>query len=85
MLRKIAHFTEFACLGGLFTWLFAMLRRPAVLALGCGFLAACVDETIQMFIPDRGPSVVDVGIDTAGVAVGILLLLLFQHIKRNQN
>jgi VanZ family protein len=85
LLRKIAHFTEFACLGGLFTWLFAMLRRPAVLALGCGFLAACVDETIQMFVPDRGPSVFDVGIDTAGVAVGILLLLLFQHIKRNQN
>ena len=85
LLRKVAHFTEFACLGGLFTWLFAMLRRPAVLALGCGFLAACVDETIQMFVPDRGPSVVDVGIDTAGVAVGILLLLLFQHIKRNQN
>ena len=85
LLRKVAHFTEFACLGGLFTWLFSMLRRPAWLALGCGFLAACVDETIQIFVPDRGPSVFDVGIDTAGVAVGILLLLLFQHIKRNQN
>jgi VanZ family protein len=85
LLRKIAHFTEFACLGGLFTWLFAMLRRPAVLALGCGFLAACVDETIQIFVPDRGPGVIDVIIDTAGVVVGVTLLLLFQHIKRNQN
>ena len=84
LLRKVAHFTEFACLGGLFTWLFSMLRRPAWLALGCGFLAACVDETIQIFVPDRGPSVFDVGIDTAGVAVGVTLLLLLHQIKRKQ-
>ena len=84
LLRKVAHFTEFACLGGLFAWLFSMLRRPAWLALGCGFLAACVDETIQIFVPDRGPSVFDVGIDTAGVAVGVTLLLLLHHIKRKQ-
>jgi VanZ family protein len=84
LLRKVAHFTEFACLGGLFTWLFSMLRRPAWLALGCGFLAACVDETIQIFVPDRGPSVFDVLIDTAGVAVGVTLLLLLHHIKRKQ-
>ena len=84
LLRKVAHFTEFACLGGLFTWLFSMLRRPAWLALGCGFLAACVDETIQIFVPDRGPGVIDVGIDTAGVAVGVTLLLLLHHIKRKQ-
>lgn len=84
LLRKVAHFTEFACLGGLFTWLFSMLRRPGILALGCGFLAACTDETIQRFVPGRGPSVFDVLIDTAGVAVGIILLLLFLHIKRQQ-
>jgi VanZ family protein len=84
LLRKVAHFTEFACLGGLFTWLFSMLRRPVMLALGCGLLAACVDETIQIFVPNRGPSVFDVGIDTAGVAVGVTLLLLFHHKKRNQ-
>ena len=82
LLRKVAHFTEFACLGGLFTWLFSMLRRPAWLALGCGFLAACVDEIIQIFVPDRGPGVIDVLIDTAGVAVGVTLLLLLHHIKR---
>lgn len=85
MLRKVAHFTEFACLGGLFTWLFSMLRRPTMLALGCGFLAASVDETIQIFVPNRGPSVFDVGIDTAGAAVGITLLLLLQYIKQKRN
>ena len=81
LLRKAAHFTEFACLGGLFTWLFAMLQRPRALALGCGFLAACVDETIQIFVPDRGPGVFDVLIDTAGVAAGVLFLLILYKIK----
>ena len=84
LLRKVAHFTEFACLGGLFTWLFSMLRRPVLLAPGCGFLAACVDETIQIFVPNRGPSVFDVLIDTAGVAVGVTLLLLFHYIKHKR-
>ncbi len=84
LLRKIAHFTEFACLGGLFAWLFGMLRKSALLALGSGFLAACVDETIQRFVPDRGPSIFDVGIDTAGVAVGIAILLFIYFIRKQK-
>ncbi|MBR2937457.1 MAG: VanZ family protein [Oscillospiraceae bacterium] len=75
LLRKIAHFTEFACLGALLTWLFAMVQRPRALALLCGFLVASGDETIQRFVPERGPSFRDVLIDTAGVTAGILLLL----------
>ena len=76
LLRKLAHFTEFACLGGLLTWLFAMVQRPKALALLCGFLVASADETIQRFVPERGPSLRDVLIDTAGVTAGILLLLV---------
>ena len=33
------------------------------------------DEIIQCFIPDRGPSIKDVLIDTSGVALGIGVLL----------
>ncbi len=75
LLRKLAHFTEFACLGALLTWLFAMLQKSKALALPCGFLVASADETIQRFVPERGPSFRDVLIDTAGVTAGILLLL----------
>lgn len=74
LLRKLAHFSEFALLGACLTWLFGMLGRGVLPALGCGFLAACADETIQRFVPDRGPSPVDVAIDTAGVLLGIALL-----------
>lgn len=75
LLRKLAHFSEFACLGGLLTWLFAMLQKPRVLALLCGFLVASADETIQHFVPDRGPSFIDVLIDTSGTVLGIVLVL----------
>ena len=76
LLRKIAHFTEFMGLGMLLCWRFGMLCkgwRPAFL---WGAAAACVDETIQRFVPDRGPSLRDVCIDSAGVLTGIVLLTL---------
>ena len=74
LLRKIAHFTEFAALGMCLTWLFAMLQKRSYWPFLCGVAAACVDETIQRFVPDRGPSLFDVGIDSCGVLTGIILL-----------
>lgn len=84
LLRKLAHFTEFACLGALLGWLFAMLRgKPAVsLPLLLAFAAAGIDETIQRFVPDRGPSLWDVALDTCGAAVGIFLLLAGHSIRK---
>ena len=76
LIRKIAHFTEFAALGGLFAWLFGMLKKKRYWPLICGVTAACVDETIQRFVPDRGPSIRDVGIDSCGVLLGMTLLYL---------
>ena len=80
LLRKLAHFSEFCTLGMVLSWLFAMLRKKkwafVIPSLVCGCLAACVDETIQRFVPDRGPSIKDVGIDSAGVLLGIGLLSL---------
>ena len=76
LLRKLAHFSEFAALGMLFSWLFGMLQKKKRWAALCGFLTACVDETIQRFVPDRGPSIIDVGIDTCGVLTGMLLICI---------
>ena len=86
LLRKVGHFVEFSCLGVGFSWLFSMLKKPVALTLLCGFSVACVDETIQRFIPDRGPSFKDVLLDTAGVAFGLVLILVGCAIyKRKQN
>ena len=73
LIRKLAHFTEFACLGALLTWLLSMHRKPAILALAGGFFVAGMDETIQYFVPNRGPAFRDVLLDTFGVLMGIVL------------
>ena len=78
LLRKIAHFTEFCCLGVLLCWGVRMLRQKKwegfVYPIGMGALVAITDETIQHFVPGRGPGVRDVLIDTSGVVLGVLLL-----------
>lgn len=84
LLRKLAHFTEFASLGALFAWLFGMLRKPFLVALPCGFLVACMDETIQYFVPDRGPAFKDVLIDTSGALLGMGLLFLGYTIRKKR-
>ena len=80
LIRKLAHFSEFACLGLLLGWLFhgeaeRGFRGFAAPAL-VGTLAACVDETIQRYVPGRESSLIDVWIDIGGVCTGILLLHL---------
>lgn len=51
--RKLAHFTEFACLGGLSAGLLALFRKvsfhPAAHLFCGGFFVAAIDETIQIF------------------------------------
>ena len=85
ILRKAAHLTEFFCLGSCLSWLTWMIyRRKAgifLLPLLAGFLTACIDETIQCFVPGRGPGWLDVGIDTLGVTLGIVFISLIQLAK----
>lgn len=78
-LRKVAHFTEFTALGLCLTWLFGMLQKGRLPAFLSGAAAACVDESIQIFVPDRGPGLRDVAIDTCGVLTGLLLLSIGYH------
>ena len=86
ILRKFAHFSEFAALGMVLTWLFGMTQHKKWLAFAlpilCGASAACIDETIQIFSPDRHASLVDVSIDSAGVVTGVIVLLVFAIICR---
>lgn len=74
LIRKAAHFTEFCTLGMLLTWLMGMLGKNHRLALALSVAVACVDETIQVFTPERGPGLKDVALDSCGAAVGMFLL-----------
>lgn len=88
LLRKIAHFTEFCSLGLCLCWLFSMLRQKkwerVVFPLCAGIMAACIDECIQIFVPGRGPGILDVAIDSCGVILGIIILTLWQKLKLKQ-
>jgi VanZ family protein len=60
-----------------------MLQKGKVRPFFWGVLAASVDETIQCFVPDRGPAIKDVCIDSAGVLTGIILLWMgYYHFKK---
>ena len=89
ILRKFAHFSEFAALGLVLCWFFGMTQRRKWLAhllpLGCGIIVAGIDETIQIFSPGRHASIVDVGIDSAGALTGIVFLLIITILCRNWN
>ena len=74
ILRKLAHFTEFAALGACLAWYHGMLKKGKFRPFFWGVLAAAADETIQCFVPERGPGIRDVCIDAAGVLTGIILL-----------
>ena len=78
ILRKGAHLTEYAVLGGL---LYRALSRET-LALAAGIAYAATDELHQHFVRGRHASPVDVAIDAVGVSVGMLIWLWLGLRKR---
>ncbi len=80
IIRKLAHFTEFAGLGFLLTSDFVFygldIKRHWHNIAFLGLLIAAVDETIQLFPYGRSSSVVDVWIDFAGICCAIVITCL---------
>lgn len=77
VVRKGAHVSEYAVLG-ILTWMALsghLARRwvRTAVAAGIGLLYAASDEIHQIFVPGRGPGVVDVLIDFSGVCIGVAL------------
>ena len=88
-LRKVAHFTEFCWLGLCLSWLTHMTRTKQweifLSAAAAGVAVACIDECIQIFVPGRGPGLMDVGIDTAGLLLGIGVITLIHLICQQKS
>ena len=109
-LRKLAHFSEYAVLGGLFCGCFLPVmgeirlrtaeqisklpvqkRNKNGLIRSSGLYLKCIitvmifaicDEIHQYFVPERACAVTDMMIDSAGVAVGVGIMLLIAYNKR---
>ena len=86
VLRKLAHFTEYFCLGALwysipFLWKKAG-RKSIPSVAGILLLSAAADEFHQYFIPGRNASVRDVLIDVAGGMTAVAVLWIIKRLKR---
>ena len=83
VVRKCAHFTEFALLGmSLRLCLESWLGRRRGLFRGTwmgGTLYAAMDEIRQLFVDGRSGQWRDVMIDSAGVLTGLLLIMGFLY------
>ena len=75
ILRKLAHMTEYALLTVLWAWaLRPVTRLNIAIAAVIAVLYAASDEYHQTFVPGRAGTIVDVLIDSVGVAIAIALL-----------
>ena len=78
LVRKTAHFLEFAFLGMLMGLLLSRQDGrgrfwwPEVMCL----CVAAIDETIQLFVAGRSAMIADVVLDLAGGTVGVIFTLL---------
>lgn len=77
VVRKAAHFSEYAVLGAVMAKAIDPMRtfdRARLFALCLTLvLVPSIDETIQLFVPGRSGMVTDVLLDCSGAAFGALL------------
>lgn len=80
MVRKAAHFLEYAGMGALLFVNFRIMvrqRRETFMSMAlCSLAVPFVDETIQLFVQGRSGQISDVWLDMAGIWTGILIVWL---------
>jgi VanZ family protein len=77
VVRKSAHFTEYMILGMLFFKSFfsgIKIWHGLFVAFLCGVVYSITDEIHQIFVPGRTAKILDVCIDSTGLAIGLLLI-----------
>lgn len=87
VIRKIAHFSIYTIVGFLImsfisTYPTIVEEKQMISSLLIGIFYATSDEIHQGFVPGRSPQVTDVILDSMGVFLGILLLLLILKIYK---
>lgn len=80
IIRKLAHFTEFFILGCLVKQSSIDIKRNDIIVYI--FIIPLLDEFIQSFIPGRAMSIIDMGIDSLGIGLGIGLVTLFNWLRK---
>lgn len=88
LVRKMAHFAEYACMGLLVYVLWSQWicrgRKLYLLTVGWVFLSAAGDEFHQYFVPGRCASPWDVLLDTCGGISGMLFCMVITKLCRKK-
>jgi len=90
LIRKVAHFTEYAVLALLAARAFLTSSRPrlqrrwAAAALLLVVACALLDEYHQSFVPTRGSSIYDSMIDATGGALALAFVSLWRSRRRRR-
>lgn len=81
IVRKMAHLSIYTVVGMCIMSFMATfpvrLRTKLAVSILVGIIYAVSDEWHQSFVPGRGPDIKDVLIDTTGVCLGIIIVLVF--------
>lgn len=89
LIRKTAHFTEYAGLSFLITMDFKLfyydLKKCWDKVLFSGIMVSVIDETIQLFPVGRSSSISDVWIDFAGVCSAFIVTALLCRYLEKKN
>ena len=79
-IRKLAHFSEYACMGILVYGLWSQWMKHGkglyLLTTAWVAVSAAADEFHQLFVPGRSGNLGDVCLDTLGGAAGMLFCIL---------
>lgn len=84
MVRKFAHFTEFAGLGFLINTAlhYSIDKQKLPLGIAIGSAYAGTDEIHQIFVDGRSCQFTDWALDTAGIVTGAIIFLILNLIIR---
>lgn len=85
IIRKSAHVVAFLILAMLLFLLIESILGKKKLFSPVFFTVLCAasDEFHQSLVPGRGPSINDVGIDSAGALIGVMLaFLILTHLRK---
>ncbi len=84
-IRKAAHFSVYTLLGILICIAVAQhTHKFAFISYGIGTVYAISDEIHQLFVPGRSGQISDVLLDSAGVALGCILIFLFYKLIKKK-
>ena len=80
LIRKLAHVSEYFILGIIVILnVYQYLKEPKyyiLFSIGISLLISIIDETIQTFVEGRSGNIIDIGIDSIGYLLSILIMAI---------